>query len=125
VKSLSIERDVDVKAMKLQLESVDPWVTKLRIAVDRLPASIGRDADADIQIPDRWVSRVHCELFELDGALAVRDLVSANGTFVNGIRIEEIALAPGDELLLGMTRLQVKYKRRPSRFSGSRSAKAS
>ena len=51
---------------------------------------------------------------QLNGTLAVRDLDSRNGTFANGQKVAEAVLLPGDELLLGMTRLNVAYKRRAS-----------
>jgi len=52
------------------------------------------------------VSRVHCRLTALaNGELEVRDLDSTNGTFVNGDRIENALLSPGDRLQVGRVEL--------------------
>jgi len=70
--------------------------------------SIGRHDDCVIRIRSSQVSRRHCELFEADGSLIVRDLGSSNGTFVNGDRIEAPrVLHPGDALTIGDVTLRV------------------
>lgn len=49
---------------------------------------IGRAKECDVQIPERRLSRAHCEIECLsDGRYVVRDLGSQNGTFVNRRRI--------------------------------------
>ena len=102
----------DAQAVKVKLRTVASWVPPLRIIVKHLPAVVGRNPDADVRITDQWVSRVHCELYDLEGTLAVRDLGSTHGTFLNGVKIAESVVMPGDTLTLGMTRLEVAYKRR-------------
>src|SRR5262245_37708966 len=58
---------------------------------DRL--QIGSHPSNQIQIPDRTISRFHCELFvEPGGRVWVKDLGSRNGTRVNGTRIREAEL---------------------------------
>lgn len=70
--------------------------------------SIGRHDDCVIRIRSSQVSRRHCEVFEADGSLIVRDLGSSNGTFVNGDRIEAPrVLHPGDALTIGGVTLRV------------------
>ena len=51
------------------------------------------------------ISRTHCQIRRLPGGgqLAVADK-STNGIFVNGTRVREAALEPGDELVLGTGR---------------------
>ena len=49
----------------------------------RLPTIIGRGRGASLALPHPLVSRQHCEIFEANGQLMVRDLGSLNGTFVN------------------------------------------
>ncbi len=57
---------------------------------------VGREEQRDICIPVAHVSRQHAR-FEFRGeALFLVDLDSANGTFVNGERISERQLTPGD-----------------------------
>ena len=50
---------------------------------------LGRDTErCDVVVPDRTVSRVHAQLrFFIEGGLMIKDLNSANGTFVDGERI--------------------------------------
>ena len=61
------------------------------------------------------MSRVHCEISEIDGILLVRDLDSHNGTLVNGEHIKEAHLLPGDRLTVGLTSFEVQYERSPDR----------
>ncbi|MEJ7585907.1 MAG: FhaA domain-containing protein [Acidimicrobiales bacterium] len=66
------------------------------------PVVLGRGAAATIDLGDPSVSRRHCELHLDAGTWVVDDLGSANGTTVNGRRIDKAtALHPGDELGLG------------------------
>lgn len=65
----------------------------------RLPCTIGRGRGCTIVLAHPLVSRQHCELFEAEGRLMVRDLGSLNGTFVNNQRIGDTAPLPPNELL--------------------------
>jgi pSer/pThr/pTyr-binding forkhead associated (FHA) protein len=73
-------------------------------------AVIGRGPAARVCLPDPQISRRHCEIYPLNGRLVVRDLRSANGTFVNGVRVAEALLLPGDRLTLGATRFRIRYE---------------
>lgn len=69
---------------------------------------VGRDPDAHLSLHDASASRRHLQLcFEPDArAHVATDLGSSNGTWLNGARIGgAAALAEGDELLVGATRL--------------------
>ncbi len=70
------------------------------------PQLIGRSSEA-LPITDSTVSRRHAELTPDDGSWYLRDLDSANGTFVNGQRITieagRVRLAPGDQVRCGST----------------------
>jgi pSer/pThr/pTyr-binding forkhead associated (FHA) protein len=74
-----------------------------------LPGSIrtlGRATGADFIVDAALVSRVHCRLTALPtGELEVKDLDSTNGTFVNGTRVTQAKLAPGDRLQVGRMEL--------------------
>lgn len=68
--------------------------------------TIGRDAEAGIQILDRSASRFHCEIFPVGGMYFVRDLESKNGTFVNDEKlVDEELLRFGDVIKIGTTEL--------------------
>ncbi|RZA07838.1 MAG: FHA domain-containing protein, partial [Moraxellaceae bacterium] len=59
---------------------------------------IGRAADCDISLSAAHLSRRHAQLQIIDGALFVKDLGSANGTFLNGKQVMEARVRRGDEL---------------------------
>src|SRR5688572_21181017 len=69
-----------------------------RFALERARTSIGRSRDSEIQIAVRGVSRSHAIVMrDKQGKCTLRDLGSANGTYVNGQRIRgEHVLAVGD-----------------------------
>ena len=66
----------------------------------------GRHPESDIFLDDITVSRRHVEIVPKDGgSYVVRDVGSLNGTYVNRERIDEVQLAPGDELQIGKFKL--------------------
>jgi len=65
---------------------------------------LGRGTDADIRVEDPGVSRKHCEIVVGNPAM-VRDLRSTNGTFVDGKKIDEVALEDGSVVKIGGTSL--------------------
>ncbi len=71
------------------------------------PLIIGRDTQSDIAVPMQHVSRKHCEVFVREGRLYVKDLSSANGTYVNGKKINEVELFRDDELGVDEFRFKV------------------
>lgn len=78
---------------------------------------LGRRTDCQLRIPTRDVSRQHCELVQEKGALEVRDLGSSNGTFVNGKRIAQAALKPGDNLRVGPVTFVVQINGNPAKVA--------
>ena len=69
---------------------------------------IGRSALCDVVLQDSLVSRVHCLLRRsAKGGLTLEDLNSANGTSVNGERIDHARLKPGDLIVMGKTEIVV------------------
>lgn len=65
--------------------------------------SIGREAGNDLVLADMTVSRRHCVILREGGGVIVRDEGSANGTLVNGERVSEKRLSPGDRIQVGST----------------------
>ena len=66
--------------------------------------SIGRSEDNDIHIPHPSVSSQHARISLQDGTWKVTNLLSSNGTFVNGERVTRRDLNDGDELRFGDSR---------------------
>lgn len=87
--------------MKLSLVMVKADGSSKDVAIDKSQTLIGRDEGARIRIPVPSVSRRHC-VVEASGSLpTVKDLGSSNGTFVNGRKVRETELEPGDLLSVG------------------------
>lgn len=77
-----------------------------RFLLDTDKATIGRKPSSDIFLDDRTVSREHAEFYRLpEGGYAVRDCESLNGTYVNRERVDNVALAGGDEVQIGKFRM--------------------
>jgi len=76
----------------------------------KLPTIIGRSREAGLTIAHPMVSRKHCELFESDGMLRIRDLGSLNGTFIGERQIIEAPLRPNDEFTVGPLTFRVAYE---------------
>ena len=81
----------------------------LSILVDKPILLLGRHPECDIQIDSRKVSRRHCCIAQVDDYLVVRDLDSTNGIRINGERVVEGKLHPGDELTIGGSRYRVSW----------------
>jgi pSer/pThr/pTyr-binding forkhead associated (FHA) protein len=62
---------------------------------------IGRREDCDFRIPLGEISRKHARLIKDGDTLRAEDLGSSNGTYVNGVRVQEAELSPGDTLKVG------------------------
>ena len=83
---------------------------RTEVSLKQLPATIGRGRDATITLPHSLVSRKHCELFENDNQLFVRDLNSLNGTYLNNEKVtEDTSILPGQLLTLGNVTFRADY----------------
>ncbi len=67
--------------------------------------TVGRSSTNDLCLRDHKVSRIHCQLELAEGECTFSDLNSTNGTFVNGEKVGEKVLKPGDHLGIGLTSL--------------------
>ncbi len=76
----------------------------------KLPTTIGRSRQADLTVAHPMVSRQHCELYEEDGVLKLRDLGSLNGTFIEGKRISEACLRPDMQFAVGPLTFRADYE---------------
>ncbi len=62
--------------------------------------TIGRSTSCDVKIDSNSVSKEHATLLAVGDKLIISDLDSRNGTFVNGVKIQNTRLNPGDKLSL-------------------------
>jgi pSer/pThr/pTyr-binding forkhead associated (FHA) protein len=68
--------------------------------------SAGRSVSSDVFLDDITVSRNHARFVRTEsGRVAVQDVGSLNGTYVNGVRVEEKLLSSGDEVQIGKFKL--------------------
>jgi pSer/pThr/pTyr-binding forkhead associated (FHA) protein len=66
------------------------------------PLVIGRNKEADVMILSRQVSRLHCVIsLNQNGEFTIADMLSHNGTKVNGQKVQEVVLQPWDRIAIG------------------------
>ena len=85
---------------------------------------IGRSNECHVRLKDPLISSKHCILFIDNNHLSIKDLISTNGTFVNGLQITDEKLYIGDIIIIGhtkliftskmMTKIELKKHTRPS-----------
>jgi hypothetical protein len=73
--------------------------------VDR--TTVGRVEDNTFQIADPSVSSRHAEILLHGSEVLIRDLNSTNGTFINGEKISEAVLKPGQTLRFGQVEMKI------------------
>ncbi len=72
---------------------------------------IGRSRSCELPLNDSKISRYQSTLEWRDGAVWVIDDRSACGTLLNGARISEARVGPGDEIWVGDSRITVSEQR--------------
>lgn len=75
------------------------------VVIEQDETTIGRASENTITIDDPSASGRHCAIFRQGGRFTLRDLNSTNGTYLNGAKIGECLLAPGDILNVGALRM--------------------
>ncbi|MCA9116757.1 MAG: FHA domain-containing protein, partial [Planctomycetaceae bacterium] len=98
--------------MQVQLEVVHDKANVKRVILSQ-DAVIGRSSECNLRIASKGVSRQHCRIQLTPTGVLVRDMGSANGTWLNGERLEsgrDVAVVSGSELSLGGVRFHVKYE---------------
>jgi pSer/pThr/pTyr-binding forkhead associated (FHA) protein len=74
-----------------------------------LPLTIGREADNHLILLTTSVSRHHAEVVQDEEKVVITDLGSANGSYLNGSRIEKATIKDGDELIVGDVKIVVAF----------------
>jgi len=98
--------------VNVRLVVVRPETKRQTFSV-RLPILIGRSEEAKFRIQQDRVSRRHCELFEHEGRVYLRDLGSTNGTFLEGAVIDTSArhpLEPGATVKVGSLEFRIEFE---------------
>ena len=90
-----------------------------RLPLGRLRITIGRSARNDVCIPDPFASRVHAEVRREGDQYLIQDLGSANGTYYNGSRLEQVVpLTHGGRIQIGETEIVFKDQATAERALG-------
>jgi hypothetical protein len=71
------------------------------IYLDRQDVIIGRGPECGIHLPVSTVSRTHARVFFRNEEYCLEDLGSANGTYVNGIKVVRCMLRNNDQIDIG------------------------
>ncbi len=77
--------------------------------LDRIVTLIGSRRDCHLSIDHAEISKVHAALIHTGRGLAVADLCSRSGTFVNDTRISATPIKPGDRVRLGPIELKLEW----------------
>ena len=78
-----------------------------QVESDKSEVTIGRDPEADIQIDNISVSRIHAKIIEGPNYYLLQDMDSTNGTLVNGKRVEQKYIKDDDEIIIGKHTIMV------------------
>lgn len=111
------EKDFETKTDLLKVDEA-PEVVSLRkcqvvviegpnkgkkITLNKNLTTVGKRENNDIALADKTVSRNHLEIEYNSDSFLLRDLNSTNGTYINGTKVKEAYLAPGDIIKIGNT----------------------
>jgi transcriptional regulator with GAF, ATPase, and Fis domain len=91
----------ELRTDRLRLVALSGPLAGEVLPLNAAEVTLGRDPASGICLADRSLSRTHCVLVQEDAGWVVRDLGSANGTFVNGVQVRQQALREGDQIAAG------------------------
>lgn len=104
---LKLEESPDVVSLrKCQLVIVDGPARGKKFSLNKNALTVGKREGNDIIVPDKTVSRNHIEIDYTADSFVLKDLDSTNGTFLNGSRVKQAYLSPGDLIKIGNTTLE-------------------
>ena len=80
---------------------------------------IGRGSDCDLVLDEAEMSRRHAVIENSGDGIYLRDLGSANGTFVNGVQVRDAILHPDDQIAFDTNRFLLEAPSLPTREEGA------
>src|SRR3990167_145026 len=95
-----------VSLRKCQLTVIEGPMRGNKITLNKNRMAIGKRETNDLPLTDKTVSRNHLEIEYSSDSFLLRDLGSTNGTYLNGSKVKEAYLAPGDTIKIGNTMLE-------------------
>src|SRR3990167_2753566 len=100
------ETPVVVSLRKCQLTVIEGPMRGNKITLNKNRMAIGKRENNDFILTDKTVSRNHLEIEYTSDSFLLRDLDSTNGTYLNGSRVKEVYLSPGDIIKVGGTSIE-------------------
>jgi Nif-specific regulatory protein len=91
----------EMRTDRLRLVALSGPMTGEVLPLHSGEVTLGRDPASEICLADRSLSRTHCVLAQEGERWVIRDLGSANGTFVNGVQVRQQTLREGDQIRAG------------------------
>ncbi|MCD9185213.1 MAG: FHA domain-containing protein [Pyrinomonadaceae bacterium] len=88
-------------------ESAKPQLLMSLAFGDKKELTIGRDEKNDISLDGLQISNRHARITRTNSGIAVEDLGSTNGVYVNGNRLSKSAITPGDAVQIGSFLIQI------------------
>ena len=89
---------------RLSVSISDGMTVEVRLGQKEV--KLGRGREADLQLPDPSVSRLHAKVFRVGRQYFLADLRSRNGTHADGKRITQLALEDGVMFRVGPFRIR-------------------
>ncbi len=104
---IKVEEAPDVVSLrKCQLVVTEGPDRGAKITLNKNLIKIGKRETNDLALKDKAVSRNHLEVEYMSDSFLLRDLGSTNGSFLNGSKVKEAYLSPGDLIKIGNTNLE-------------------
>lgn len=107
---LEVVSDIEAPSTMPHVLALQPAIQPDHFVLGDAQCTLGRGAQCAVVAPFAWVSRLHAQIEQIGARFVLRDLGSANGTFVNGVRLTEPhALSHHDVIGLGESGAHLTY----------------
>lgn len=104
---LQMEETKDVVSLrKCQLRVLSGPDEKKKFDLNQKTTQLGKKEDNDIVLLDNTVSRHHISIEMTSDSYLLKDLGSTNGTYINGLKVKEAYLTPGDVIKIGNSEIE-------------------
>lgn len=104
---LEIDENRDVVSLrKCLLKVVAGPDDKKKFDLGQKLTRIGKKEDNDFVLMDNTVSRHHISIEMTSDSYLLKDLDSTNGTYINGLKVREAYLTPGDIIKIGSSEIE-------------------
>lgn len=104
---LQMEETKDVVSLrKCQLRVLSGPDEKKKFDLNQKRTQLGKKEDNDIVLLDNTVSRHHIAIEMTSDSYLLKDLESTNGTYINGLKVKEAYLTPGDVIKIGNSEIE-------------------